>query len=596
MPINLLLNSISYFPIFNTPQYFALKFIIYHSSFIIKFMTLKLKFIVFITVIHSVAIGLSFLILKDNKLYFIASELLVLVSLIISWSLFNDLIQPLQRLMTGVNAIKDQDFTVKFIKTNEVETDSLINVYNAMIDQLRTEKTQQEAQHYFLEKLVTTSPTGILILDFDNKVADLNPKCAEIMNLTKQELIGQSIYVFDNYLLKTIADLETGASKTIHLNSAKTFKCAKAHFIDRGFPRYFIMIEELTAEILAAEKKAYGKVIRMMAHEVNNSIGAVNSILDTTIQLNEASKETNDALQIAFDRNEHLSTFMRNFADVIRLPLLNLTLLNINELVLKTAQFMAFKAAEKNIVFQLALSGVNGGLIKLQIINSELSVIKNELNDAQLINSELGTNKNELNDAQLINSELSISKNELNDAQLINSELSINKNELNDAQLNNSKLSINKNELNDAQLNNSELGINKNELNTNTLKSEIWNLKLDVKADFNQMEQVLINVIKNAMEAIGENGVVTFRTTAKPLQLFIEDTGCGIPKTVENQLFTPFFTTKPYGQGVGLTLIREVLTAHNFDFALYTEGPNDELHTLNSKENSKSKTVFKIQF
>ena len=463
-------------------------------------MTLKLKFIVFIAVIHSVAIAMSYLILKDHKLFFMASELLILGSLIISWSLYNDLIQPLQRLMTGVNAIKDKDFTVKFLKTNEIETDSLIHVYNAMIDQLRTEKTQQEAQHYFLEKLVTTSPTGILILDFDNKVADLNPKCAEIIGLAKKELIGASIYSFDDYLLKTIANLETGDSKTINLSSAKTFKCAKAHFIDRGFPRYFIMIEELTAEILAAEKKAYGKVIRMMAHEVNNSIGAVNSILDTTIQLNEASKETNEALQIAFDRNEHLSAFMRNFADVIRLPEPKMESINLNELVIKTIKLMTFKAQEKGIELTLELDK------QLELIHSTstLSDIRHP-------------------------------------------------------------------------------------------KSNIEH-PLSIKADFNQMEQVLINVIKNAMEAIGENGVITFRTTAQPLQLFIEDTGRGISKAVENQLFTPFFTTKPYGQGVGLTLIREILTAHNFDFALYTEGPVSELNTLNSNENGKNKTVFSIRF
>ena len=146
-----------------------------------------------------------------------------------------------------------------------------------------------------------------------------------------------------------------------------------------------------------------------------------------------------------------------------------------------------------------------------------------------------------------------------------------------------------------------------NDLNTNALTFEIKNLKLipplSIKADFNLMEQVLINIIKNAIEAIGKNGVITFRTTAKPLQLFIEDTGCGVPETIENQLFTPFFTTKPYGQGVGLTLIRAVLTAHNFDFALYTEGPvselkakNLELNAANFDKNNERKTVFKIRF
>jgi two-component system, NtrC family, nitrogen regulation sensor histidine kinase NtrY len=449
-------------------------------------MRLKIKFIVFIAVIHSVAIGLSFLILKDNKSFFIASELLILISLIICWSLYNDLIEPLERLMTGVNAIKDRDFNVKFLKTNKVETDALIEVYNQMIDQLRTERTHQEAQHYFLEKLVTTSPTGILILDFDNKIADFNPKCAEILDLDKKHSIGQSIFSFTHPLLKTIAELETGASKTINLNSAKTFKCAKSHFIDRGFPRYFIMIEELTAEILAAEKKTYGKVIRLMAHEVNNSIGAVNSILDTTIQLNEASESTNEALQIAFERNEHLSQFMRNFADVIRLPEPRMEVINLNELITKTVHLMRFKAQEHGIVFKLELE------------------------------------------------------------------------------------------------NNSKFQISNSNLTPDNLKWGIWNLELNIKADFNQMEQVLINIIKNAIEAIGQNGVITFRTTGQPLQLFIEDTGRGISKDIENQLFTPFFTTKAYGQGVGLTLIREILTAHGFDFALYTEGVE--------------KTVFKIQF
>jgi two-component system, NtrC family, nitrogen regulation sensor histidine kinase NtrY len=458
-------------------------------------MTLKIKFIVFIAVIHSVAIGLSFLILKDNKIYFIASELLILISLIISWSLYQDLIAPLQRLMTGVNAIKDRDFNVKFLKTNKIETDALIEVYNLMIDQLRTERTHQEAQHYFLEKLVKTSPTGILILDFDNKIADLNPKCLEILNLDKNKLIGQLIYFFNNPLLKTIAELKTGESKTINLNSAKTFKCAKSHFIDRGFPRYFIMIEELTVEILAAEKKAYGKVIRLMAHEVNNSIGAVNSILDTTIQLNEARESTNEALQIAYERNEHLSQFMRNFADVIRLPEPRMEYINLNELITKTAHLMRFKAQENNIIFKLELDDN----LKFQIPNSNL---------------------------------------------------------------------------------------NGNNSTSENLTFEIKNWEflgpLSIKADFNQMEQVLINIIKNAIEAIGKDGVITIKTTAHPPQLFIEDTGRGISKDVESQLFTPFFTTKAYGQGVGLTLIRDILTAHNFDFALYTEGAE--------------KTVFRIRF
>jgi signal transduction histidine kinase len=51
----------------------------------------------------------------------------------------------------------------------------------------------------------------------------------------------------------------------------------------------------------------------------------------------------------------------------------------------------------------------------------------------------------------------------------------------------------------------------------------------------------------------------------------IEDNGAGIPEEVERKLFTPFFSTKPNGQGIGLIFIREVLTLHDLDFSLRTD-------------------------
>jgi len=84
------------------------------------------------------------------------------------------------------------------------------------------------------------------------------------------------------------------------------------------------------------------------------------------------------------------------------------------------------------------------------------------------------------------------------------------------------------------------------------------------------MEQVLVNIIKNALEAIGEDGMITFMINEKDRQLIIRDTGKGIPKAMEAQLFTPFFSTKRTGQGIGLTLIRDILRNHDFTFSLQT--------------------------
>ena len=251
--------------------------------------------------------------------------------------------------------------------------------------------------------------------------------------------------------------MKTGESKTIQLSGVQTFKCQKAHFVDRGFNHHFITLEELTIEILAAEKKAYGKVIRMMAHEVNNSIGAINSILESILNYKtqiSAIDQTDyqNALEVAIERNDRLNYFMRNFANVIRLPLPKKERYDLNQLLQSVIVLFHAKAAQQQINFEF----------------------------------------------------------------------------------------------------------------------EPTKPPFMVNIDVPQMEQVLVNIIKNAIEAIGQNGTISFLIHKKEKQLIIRDTGKGITKEMEAQLFTPFFSTKRTGQGIGLTLIRDILRNHDFTFSLQT--------------------------
>jgi len=71
-----------------------------------------------------------------------------------------------------------------------------------------------------------------------------------------------------------------------------------------------------------------------------------------------------------------------------------------------------------------------------------------------------------------------------------------------------------------------------------------------------QINQVFMNLLVNAGQAIEANGLIVVRTYAKAENIYIEfeDNGCGIPESVQSQIFNPFFTTKPIGQGTGLGL------------------------------------------
>jgi two-component system nitrogen regulation sensor histidine kinase NtrY len=418
-------------------------------------MKLRTKYILFVAILHFIALLLSYFIFAEHKIFFIVSEVFIIISIIISWQLYHELIQPMNLLMQGTDAIKDRDFNVKFLSTGKYEIDKLIQVYNQMMDELRTERTKQEEQHLFLEKLIYTSPTGILILDFNEHIHQVNPSALQLLGVEENELLNKSLNELSHPIIQQVKQLQTGHSKMFTMNGAVSYKLQKSHFIDRGFPRHFVMIEELTAEILEAEKKSYGKVIRMMAHEVNNTVGPVNSILQFTLQTKQYSDELTNAIQVAIERNDNLNSFMRNFADLVRIPIPFKRPVHIIPLLQNVTDLMQLRAGEKEIIFQY------------------------EYDNAAFI----------------------------------------------------------------------------------------------INADVQQMEQALINIIKNAIEAIEEKGTITIVTQLNPKHLIIRDSGKGISAEFEEYLFSPFYSTKKDGQGVGLTVIREILFNHGFDFSLKTITP-----------------------
>ncbi|MDY0347394.1 MAG: ATP-binding protein [Tenuifilaceae bacterium] len=386
----------------------------------------------------------------------IAVVALVLVTLVYLILFYRKVVRPLHNISNGMDLLREQDFSSRLRRVGQYEADKVVAIFNKMMEQLKNERLRLREQNQFLDLLIKASPMGVIVLDYDSRITELNPAAFRIMGINDFDIVkGKQLSELKDILLIDLSTIPMHKTRTISLNDGTVYKCTLESFIDRGFPRPFYLIESLTDEVRRAEKKAYEKVIRMISHEVNNTTAGITSTLDTVQEELKTVDGTDDirkVMQVCIDRSYSMSEFITNFADVVKIPKAVLSPVNLNALIKSMTRFMEVMCLKRDI--------------KLTFIADD----------------------------------------------------------------------------------------------------EFPSLQLDASL----FEQVLLNIIKNSVESIENDGEITIKTNAQNQTLEIADNGKGISKEIESKLFNPFFSSKPMGQGLGLLFIREVLAQHNCRYSLRT--------------------------
>lgn len=399
---------------------------------------------------------LSFTLNAKSPLLYVG-EGVISFCLIVLFYFYWKVIKPLHSIASGMDLLREQDFSSRLAPVGQAEADRIVEMFNRMMNQLKNERLRLREQNHFLDLLINVSPMGVIILTFDGQISMLNTAALRFLGYTSaEELMGKQLEELDTPLAEEVARLPKDTTDTIRLSDAKIYRCSRLSFVDHGFAHPFVLIESLTTEVVKAEKKAYEKVIRMIAHEVNNTTAGITSTLETVEDaletLEEETGDLREVMKVCVERCLGMSRFITNFANVVKIPEPSLEQVRLNDRVTACRMFMETICRERQITLHNELCAEN---------------------------------------------------------------------------------------------------------------PKVW-------MDTVLFEQVLVNIIKNAAESIGQGGDIYICTSASPMMLEIADTGKGISKEVETKLFSPFFSTKPHGQGIGLIFIREVLTRHGCTFSLRT--------------------------
>ena len=377
--------------------------------------------------------------------------LLLGVLLLFRWQI----VEPLHLMETGMLLLREQDFSSRLRRVGQTDADNIVDVFNRMMDALKAERLHVREQNQLFDLIFRSSPMGILILDLDRLVDSVNPSGERLLGVSLEAVRGKRLDECSFDLCEDLCSLAMDEVRTVRLTDSNIYRCSRQSFLNGGFRHTFYLVELLTEEVSQAERKAYEKVIRMIAHEVNNTVAGVTSTLDTLETAMEDmpdSAELCELMRVCIERCYNMGRFITNFADVVKIPDPILVHSDLNEVVRVNMQFLETMCGERRIALVMHLS-----------------------------------------------------------------------------------------------------------------PEPVW-----VDLDVVLFQQVLVNIFKNAVESIGQEGTVYIRTSAGSPVLEVADTGRGIDKETASKLFSPFFSTKPNGQGIGLMLVREVLMKHHCTFSLRT--------------------------
>ena len=420
-------------------------------------MKLRTLFFVFCAMLLATAVLLLMVSNGINRSAFYLAEGFLALCVCFSVYFYAKIIKIINSLGNGMDLLNEQDFSSRLARVGQYDADRIVEVFNRMMSQLKSESLKLHEQSNFLNLIIKSSPMGVVILNFDNEITSINRAALQFLGYSnEQEVLSRHIDSLSTPLAIRLKSVPQDATETLRIGDAMTYRCSRLSFIDRGFHHPFILIESLTAEVMKAEKKAYEKVIRMIAHEVNNSVAGVTSAMSTVGEVlgdYDNTSEMKELIKVCVERCYSMSGFITRFADVVRIPEPQMCLEDLNNCVSRSKIFMESMCSDREI--ELAL--------------------------------------------------------------------------------------------------------------------ELCEDELPVKIDSALIEQVLVNIIKNSMESIAGKGVITIKTYPGEMPtLEVVDNGRGIDSDTADKLFTPFFSTKPNGQGLGLIFIREVLLKHNCRFSLRT--------------------------
>jgi len=369
---------------------------------------------------------------------------------------------PLQTISNLLAALREEDFSIRArgSRRHDPLGEVLIEV-NALADTLRSQRMGALDASGLLRAVMEEIPVAVFAFDPERRLRLVNGAGERLLARPSERLIG-----LDADVLGLASSLEHEHSPTIAATfpgGSGRWEVRKKVFRQGGLPLELLVLTDVSRSLRDEERQAWQRLIRVIGHEINNSLAPIKSIAHSLERLISRAPKPDDweadmrgGLAVIGSRADSLGRFTAAYAQLARLPAPALRPVSIAGLVPRAA-----------------------------------------------------------------------------------------------------------------------------DLERRTTVAVHAGPAVTVQADADQLEQLLINIIRNAVDATQPTGghvSIGWELADGHLRIFVDDEGPGLPNT--SNLFVPFFTTKPEGSGIGLVLSRQIAEAHGGTLTLENRNPGPGCRAL----------------
>ena len=252
---------------------------------------------------------------------------------------FAPLNETLQALRSGVASFKDHDYSVSIATRRDDELGQLVAVYNDLARVLREERFGLFQRELLLDTVIQSSAVAVIISADAGAIVYHNREAQELLGRNsstagegtpaggQKGMLGENLIAVAGLRSRDLAEaLEAGKDGLLSLNvdpEPEIYHLTLRHFTLNAHLHHLYLIKKMTREIARAEVDTWKKVIRVMTHEMNNSLAPIRSLMVSAQTITARGIGTEKLQEIYAsigNRASHLQSFIEEYARFARLP------------------------------------------------------------------------------------------------------------------------------------------------------------------------------------------------------------------------------------------------------------------------------------